>query len=324
MKKLTSLFLILINGIFLLAQGSYAPNASSTGTTAIHKDSAIFINWATNCSVNRGWQNILDTTLGKASVGNGNSAIGKSGINGTVSLGDKGEAILTFEHPIFNGIGNDFAIFENAFNDTYLELAFVEVSTDGVNYVRFPNYSETQNTTQIDGFGELEATNIYNLAGKYKAGYSTPFDLEELIDSTTVDINNINFIKIIDVIGLINNPYASLDHSQNEINDPFPTPYPSSGFDLDAVGVIHQFVGIKEETLLKQSVFPNPSNGHFTLNFSSQGEKTIYLINNTGEVLNILKTNLKEYKLEESLDIGFYFIRTEFKNRVVINKVIIQ
>ncbi len=324
MKKLTSLFLILTNSILLLAQGSYAPNASSMGTTAIHKDSAIFINWATNCTVNRGWQNILDTTLGKASVGNGNSAIGKSGINGTVSLGDKGEAILTFEHPIFNGIGNDFAIFENAFNDTYLELAFVEVSSDGVNYVRFPNYSETQNITQIDGFGALDASNIYNLAGKYKAGFGTPFDLEELVDSSSIDINNINYIKIIDVIGVINNFNTSFDNSQNQINDPFPTPYPSSGFDLDAVGVIHQFVGIKEERLFTQTIYPNPSSGRFTLSFSSKGEKTVYLIDNTGKTIKKIKTNLMEYKYEESLNIGFYLMKTEFKNRVIINKLIVQ
>ena len=30
------------------------------------------------------------------------------------------------------------------------------------------------------------------------------------------------------------------DQYLNKINDPFPTPFPSSGFDLDAVGVINQ------------------------------------------------------------------------------------
>ena len=55
-----------------------------------------------------------------------------------VSLGDGGSITLTFAHPLSDGTGPDLAVFENAFNDTFLELAFVEVSSDGANFVRFP------------------------------------------------------------------------------------------------------------------------------------------------------------------------------------------
>jgi hypothetical protein len=47
-------------------------------------------------------------------------------------------------------------------------------------------------------------------------------------------------VKIIDVIGSIDSNFCNYDQYLNKINDPFPTPFPSSGFDLDAVGVINQ------------------------------------------------------------------------------------
>ena len=47
-------------------------------------------------------------------------------------------------------------------------------------------------------------------------------------------------LKIIDVIGSIDSNFCNYDQYLNKINDPFPTPFPSSGFDLDAVGVINQ------------------------------------------------------------------------------------
>ena len=125
----------------VFAQGPYAPVADSIGTTAIQKDSSAFIDWASACIVERGWKNITDTTLGKTSTGDIYSATEKSGINGVVSLGDGGSAILTFSSPIINGNGPDFAVYENAFNNTFLELAHVEVSSDGFNYFRFESSS---------------------------------------------------------------------------------------------------------------------------------------------------------------------------------------
>ncbi|MDG1689544.1 MAG: T9SS type A sorting domain-containing protein, partial [Flavobacteriales bacterium] len=93
---------------------------------------------------------------------------------------------------------------------------------------------------QIDAFGAVDTTNINNLAGKYRANFGTPFDLEELINEPNLDINSISHVKIIDVIGSIDSNFCNYDQNLNIINDPFPTPFPSSGFDLDAVGVINQ------------------------------------------------------------------------------------
>ena len=58
---------------------------------------------------------------------------------------------------------------------------------------------------------EVNASDIQNLAGKYRAQYGTPFDLDEMIGNINLDINNITHVKIIDVIGNINEPYSSYD-----------------------------------------------------------------------------------------------------------------
>ena len=71
----------------------------------------------------------------------------------------------------------------------------------------------------------VNATEIYNLAGKYRAQFGTPFDLEELTGITGLDVNNVTHVKIIDVVGSLNESYASYDSQGNIINDPFPTPF---------------------------------------------------------------------------------------------------
>jgi len=230
-------YLLLLFTIPVISQ--YAPGAGIQGTTAIHKDSSVFVNWAKNCSVTVGQEDISNPQSNLASAGDSSMAIGSPG-NGIVSLGDGGEAILTFERFIQNGPDWDFAIFENSFSNTFLELGFVEVSSNGTDYFRFPATSLTQDTIQIDAFGSVNPTDINNLAGKYRANYGTPFDLEELINEPNLDVSSISHIKIIDVVGSINNNYCNYDQYSNKINDPFPTPFTSSGFDLDAVGVINE------------------------------------------------------------------------------------
>lgn len=257
MKMKLKLMLIFLSN---LTFAQFPDIVGSANSTALHKDNSAFVAWAKECSVTRGYKNISNQSLGFATVGGESMAIGPVG-NGVVSLGDGGSAILTFQHPIKNGEGFDFAIFENAFNDTFLELAFVEVSSDGTNYVRFPATSNTQNTSQIGPFDNVgEASKINNLAGKYKVNYGTPFDLNELSENGLLDINAITHIKIIDVVGSINPLYASYDNNNNIINDPFPTGFDSGGFDLDAIGVIHQnTTNLTNEMKVSEiSIFPNP------------------------------------------------------------------
>src|SRR5208337_4966202 len=87
-----------------------------------------------------------------------------------ISLGQGGTITLTFPQPITNGPGYDFAVFNNGFStggQEWVKPAFVEVSSDGVNFFRFPDVSLTQTTTQIGSGSELDPTNLYDLAGNF-------------------------------------------------------------------------------------------------------------------------------------------------------------
>src|ERR1700739_3119800 len=145
--RLLFLFLFLSQIIF----EQFAPPAGQAGTTAMYKDSTAFIAWANFCVVQRGLQDISNPSGPKATVGDSSSAIGIAD-NSVVSLGDGGIAICIFQQPIVNAPGFDFAIFENSFDGNYLELAFVEVSSDGINFFRFPATSNTQDTLQTGSF----------------------------------------------------------------------------------------------------------------------------------------------------------------------------
>jgi len=322
MKKI--LFILLLMPIF--SQAQFAPPAGQPGSTAIYKDSAVFVNWATNCTEVRGWQNIADTSLGKANVGDSSMACGPAGTNGVVSLGDRGSAILTFAYPIINGPSWDFAVFENSFSDTFLELAFVEVSSDGINYFRFPSTSLTQDTLQIDNFGAIDATKINNLAGKYILNYGTPFDLQELSGISGLDINHITHVKIIDVVGSIEEKYASFDAFGHIINDPWTTAFPSSGFDLDAVGVIHQDMSSVQENDAEVlvNVFPNPCKN--VINIKSVKNfpfKRITLIDINGKLLNeIVPVNDNTFINMEDFKPGVYILKTLSGNSVSYHKIL--
>ncbi|MDP1802496.1 MAG: T9SS type A sorting domain-containing protein [Bacteroidota bacterium] len=304
---------------------TYAPAVGQPGTTAIHKDSSVFVNWVTGCNVIRGYQDISNTSLGFANAGDSSMAFGIALSNGVVSLGDGGSAICTFQYPIKNGTGPDFAVFENSFDDTFLELALVEVSSDGVNYVRFASHSITDTVNQTGTFGSTDATKINNLAGKYRAAYGTPFDLEEMVGNPNINLNSITHVKIIDVVGSVNKAYAKRDSYNNMINDPWPTAFSSGGFDLDAIGVINQntSVGLKENVLEKSiSVYPNPASKGQEIIFSST-EKigSIELYNSLGEKLNTTATNSLNTR---ELVTGFYFAKINTSKGSVIKKLIIN
>jgi hypothetical protein len=298
MRKLL-VILLLIAEIGGYAQ--HAPVAGEPGSTAIRSDSSCFESWATNCNATRGLKNISTPDSGYASAGEDNSAVGKAGENGVVSLGDGGFAILSFNKPIANGQGWDFAVFENSFDNFFLELAFVEVSSDGSNFFRFPSVSLTQDTLQINTFGILEAEKLNNLAGKYRGLYGTPFDLEEMKWVSGLDINNITHIKIIDVTGCINDDYASLDSQGNKVNDPWPTCFPTGGFDLDAVGVINHKSNASEE--FPVFIYPNPCKEKLNVEFFEINSAFISLKVNdlTGKTL----LNLDGYSNDlKTIDIG--------------------
>lgn len=168
-------------------------------------------------------------------------AVGSSG-GGTITVG--------FDATITNGAGNDFAVWENGFwtsygghEGVYAELAFVDVSTDGVYWATLPSqYLET-----MQDYPNVDPTYVNNLAGNYVAWYGdsttwegTPFDLNDILASPEVlsglvDPNAINYVRLRDIIGA-GEGGSEYDSLGNLI-------YDGNGFgggaDFNAVGVMN-------------------------------------------------------------------------------------
>ena len=94
--------------------GPYPPAADETGSQAIHMDDSAFVFWATGYTDYIVGDNVDDTWQTPE------NALGKA--EGTsfdvVSLGDGGRITLTFDQPVENGQGWDFAVFENSFSES--------------------------------------------------------------------------------------------------------------------------------------------------------------------------------------------------------------
>jgi hypothetical protein len=321
-------FLFVVCFISHMAVAQFAPPQGQMGSTAMYKDSSAFVAWARSCKITRGLQNISNTASGYATVGDSSSGINIADGN-VVSLGDGGYAICAFQNDIYDGPGYDFAVFENSFDGNYLEFGFVEVSSDGVNFFRFPATSNTQDTLQTGSFGYSDATKVNNLAGKYITQYGAPFDLSEMQGISGLDVTHITHVKIIDVVGSINTAYATHDKNSNKVNDPWPTAFTSCGFDLDAVGIINQQTnnGIKEiNSNSVVSVYPNPATDNLSVRLGKNvtDKVTVFIRDINGKV--ILQREIES--LENSIDInvsmldnGLYFLELKGNSMCVTKKI---
>lgn len=311
MTRHTGLFFTLFSFAFLTASAQFAPAAGNPGSTAIAGDSSCFVSWAKRIQFVPGWKDISHPDSGVVSDKNTSSALGPSKSNGVLSLGDSGSATLGFSLPIMNGPGWDFAVFENSFLDSFLEFAFVEVSSDSHHFVRFPAISNSDTSKQTGAFGFTRPEHINNLAGKYVVGYGTPFDLEELKDSANIDINNIVLVRVVDVVGSINPRYGTRDSRGHIVNDPWPTLFPSSGFDLDAVGVIHENTTARVNAIQTEpviSVKPNPVfQGDLNLIAREKGSCELYSV--SGKLMFQFSVSEGENQIYLPMPSGMYYLR---------------
>lgn len=308
----------------------FAPASCFPGTTAMHADSSAFVAWATGCTVERGPMRINKPNLGLASYGEEALVVGvPGGTYDVVSLGDGGSATVTFASPIFNGEGPDFAVFENGLHpDTdstmtmyFLEIAFVEVSSDGENFFRFPAVTHVQTETQLGGFAYMNPEQIHNFAGKYEAFYGTPFDLDEVEDNPLLDKNKVTHVRIIDVIGNINPEYATYDSEGHPVNDPWPTGFESCGFDLDAIGVIHDLAHneVPENENETVAVYPNPVKDRLTVKAENLQSVEVYDL--MGQ--RVLTTTTSTIDMG-SLYQGIYFVRITADGKTVTKRIVKQ
>ena len=308
----------------------FAPASCFPGTTAMHADSSAFVAWATGCTVERGPMRINKPNLGLASYGEEALVVGvPGGTYDVVSLGDGGSATVTFASPIFNGEGPDFAVFENGLHpDTdstmtmyFLEIAFVEVSSDGENFFRFPAVTHVQTETQLGGFAYMNPEQIHNFAGKYEAFYGTPFDLDEVEDNPLLDKNKVTHVRIIDVVGNINPEYATYDSEGHPVNDPWPTGFESCGFDLDAIGVIHDIAHneVPENENETVAVYPNPVKDRLTVKAENLQSVEVYDL--MGQ--RVLTTTTSTIDMG-SLYQGIYFVRITADGKTVTKRIVKQ
>ncbi|MFA9214816.1 MAG: T9SS type A sorting domain-containing protein [Candidatus Methylacidiphilales bacterium] len=326
-NKILVLFILICK--FAFAQ--FDPQVGFGSKFAISKDSSIIKGWATSCKVTRGWQNYLDTTLGKATVGS--EFYGTLAADGQViSLGDSGIAILQFDNPISDKPGPDFCVFENGFvvnntkGESHTEMAFVEVSSDGINYVRFPSQCLLDSTIQKGNFEGSDVSLIDGLAGKYIANYGTPFDLNIFAPLSSINIGKITHVRLIDVVGNKDAAYPARDKNGRKIIDPWPTPFAASGFDLDAVGVINQLynTNIFQAKDFPFTCYPNPANIGENIVIENLNNALVSVTNLQGETLFTSLANTKIEIETNKLLAGIYILSIAQQNKVYHQKISIN
>ncbi|MBQ2511002.1 MAG: T9SS type A sorting domain-containing protein, partial [Bacteroidales bacterium] len=200
-------------------------------------------------------------------------------------------------------------------------------SSDGQRFVRFPATSLTQTDSQV--VSHVDPTFINNLAGKYRVGYGTPFDLEELRDSTGINIDSIVYVRIIDVVGSIDPQYATYDAYGHIVNDPYPTSDPtgnwrSGGFDLTGVAVMYEntngsSVGIDDVKVAIEALWPNPTTDVFNVSITRPVKAELYDLNGRSMAAFNLHEGTNTISLAH-LNAGVYILRVEGTVMKVVKK----
>jgi hypothetical protein len=137
----------------------------------------------------------------------------------------------------------------------FTELGYVEVSSNGIDFARFPAVSLTPEA--VGSYGTIEISNVYNLAGKHPNGTGTPFDLLDIVNdplvvSGLVDVNDIRYVRIVDIPGsgdFYDQAVTYIDPAGGPVWDYYSDNHPiydawvtfgSGGVDIEAVGVLHE------------------------------------------------------------------------------------
>jgi hypothetical protein len=217
-------------------RATYAPAPPDPTTTAVAYNDPRVVAWATGFASYLPGTGVSDPKWMMPS-----QAFGPAGTDTTavVVLGNGGTITLTFASPLTDGPSWDFAVFENSFaSDVFLELGFVEVSSDGSHFTRFD--SAFRSAVTPCGSCSGTAAEIGGLAGSYMVGYGTPFDLAALRNSPlvrdgSVDLTAIKYVRIVDIVG----DGTTLDSFGRGIVDPI-SGGPTAGFDLDGIAVLNQ------------------------------------------------------------------------------------
>ena len=192
------------------------------------------------------------------------------------SLGVGGYLTLGFDVTITDGPGADFLVFENAFaisagGPIFSEAVFVEVSSNGQDFARFPTLYQgpaasggryaTSWAGYFTGFAGIKPSNggkagVSNFDVVQAGGDS--FDLADLTShplvlAGKVDLARISQVRMVDVIAGV-----SRDSSGNIIQDPT-----AGSADINAVAVIHHTGNVQGNG--PAVALKIPKNGNFSI-----------------------------------------------------------
>jgi hypothetical protein len=165
-----------------------------------------------------------------------------------LTLGEGGSVTLGFDVAIVDGPGADFTTFENGFvfgaGSVFSEVAFVEVSTDGVSFARFPSKYAGSGTNMgaqraLCGGMPVVANALTNTVSAFDPSVSggEAFDLADLANEPSVIagdvlLSDVHFVRLVDCAA--------------GSTDAFGTPLAAAGgADIDAVAVINSDVNAR-------------------------------------------------------------------------------
>jgi len=240
MYKIIALILVLTVGGAIAAQAQFVDSGQLN--PEFSRTDGTLVAWASQVVASvRGPQNYLDLAAGLASYGVETDILGAAGT--PFSLGDGGSVTVAFDVEIANGAGPDLVVFENGFvwNGVYMELGFVEVSSNGTDFARLPSICRQDSV--VGPWDTSDPALFYNLAGNYVGG--TGFDLQDLVVageplvlSGAVDLQHIVFVRVVDVIGDLTGN-ATQDYFGHPVADPYPSSGAGSGMDVTGIAVIN-------------------------------------------------------------------------------------
>lgn len=212
---------------------SFPPSPDREGSTAVHLSDPSLARWATGFvePVSYGKEVLEEWRTPEKALGPARGTAGD-----ILCLGRGGAVTLTFDPPIQDRAGFDVALFENAPNDGFLDLAAVSVSSDGETFASFD--TAYLGVTPLGPFDTHDTALIGQIAGKYPQGWGQPFDLHTLSNkpevlSGQVDLLSVRMVRIADIPG----DGSVADSFGHPVYDPYPC-VNSAGFDLEAIGVL--------------------------------------------------------------------------------------
>ena len=145
--------------------------------------------------------------------------------------------------------------------------------------------------------------------------------MDEVEDNELLNKNRVTHVRIVDVVGNIDPEYATKDSEGHIVNDPWPTAFASSGFDLDAVGVIHDIAhnDVPENAEEAIAVYPNPVRDRLMV--KAEDLQSVEIYNLVGQQVMFSTSDVVDMGV---LNQGIYFVRINADGKTVTKRVVKQ